>query len=54
MARKVYKRWQINEIEDKKRQDLLADENDRYILLLSIKVSNRLINLGKEMKNLIY
>lgn len=51
----IYNRRQINESEDEERQDLLVDyENDRYILLLPLKVSNRLLNLGEGTKNLVH
>ncbi len=47
-APKVYKRRRINESEDKERQNLSADyENDGYIPLPPLKVSNRPINLGE-------
>ncbi len=52
---KVYKCRQINESEDEEKQDLPADyENGRYIPLPPLKVSNRLINLGKRTKSLTY
>ena len=47
--------WQMNNNEDEKRQDLPANyENDGYISLLLLKVSNCPINLGKKMRNLTY
>ncbi len=49
----MYKRRQINEREDEERQDLPAGYgNDGYILLPLLKVSNRLVNLGKRTKSL--
>ena len=52
---KVYKRRQINESEDEKRQDLPVDyENDGYISIPPLKVSNCLVNLGKRMRSLTY
>ena len=51
----MYKHQQINESGDEERQDLLADyENDRYIPLYFLKVSNCLVNLGKETKSLTH
>ena len=52
---KVYKRWQINKSENEEKQNLLADyKNDRYILFPLLKISNCLVNLGKETKSLTY
>ncbi len=51
----MYKRRRINESEDEERQDLLVDyENDGYILLLPLKISNRLVNLGKGTRSLTH
>lgn len=51
----MYKLRQINESEDEERQDLSADyEDDGYISLPLLKVSNRPINLGEKRRNLTY
>ncbi len=51
----MYKRRQMNESEDKEKQDLPAEyKNIRYIPLLFLKVSNHLINLGKETRSLTH
>ncbi len=51
----MYKRRRINKSEDEERQDLRADyENDGYIPLPPLKVSNRPLNLGKETRSLTY
>ncbi len=51
----MYKRRQINESEDEERQDLPADyENGGYILLSSLKVSNRPINQGEGTRSLTH
>ncbi len=51
----MYKRRQINENEDEERQDFPSDyENDGYIPLPSLKVSNRPVNLDEGTKSLIY
>lgn len=54
-AAKVYKQQQINEYEDEKRQNLLADyENDGYIPLFPLKISNYSVNLGEKIRSLTY
>lgn len=51
----MYKHRHINESEDEDRQDLPADyENDRYIFLPPLKLSNRPVNLGEEMRSLTH
>lgn len=51
----MYKRRELNKSEDKERQDVPADyENDRYISFPPLKVSNCLVNLGKETRSLTY
>ncbi len=51
----MYKCRQINESEDEERQDLPADyENDGYIPLPPLKVSNRPVNLGKGTRSLTH
>ena len=50
---KVYKRRQINESEDEKKQDLPADyKNDEYILLPALKILNCPVNLRKGTRSL--
>ncbi len=51
----MYKYQQINESEDKDKQDLLVDyKKDGHIPLLPLKVSNRLVNLSKGTKSLTH
>ncbi len=51
----MYKRRRINEREDEERQDLPTDyENDGYIPLPPLKVSNRPVNLGEGTRSLTH
>ncbi len=51
----MYKRRQINENEDEKKQDLPADyKNGGYILFPPLKISNCPVNLGEGRRSLTH